>query len=110
MVRIRPLDRPGRESGRKPGTAEAGSRRDPVPPMKPRGELAIVLHTHMPYVEGFGIWPFGEEWLWEEVAPPSSSPRAPPPRPRPDHAVADAGAVRPARGAGCDRAVPAISQ
>lgn len=34
----------------------------------PRGELAIVLHTHMPYVEGFGTWPFGEEWLWEAIA------------------------------------------
>src|SRR5437660_8680096 len=34
---------------------------------RPR-ELAIVLHTHMPYVEGFGTWPFGEEWLWEAVA------------------------------------------
>src|SRR3982074_979656 len=54
-----------------------------------RGELAIVLHTHMPYVEGggqwppppdywedtkvrnwegFGTWPFGEEWLWEAIA------------------------------------------
>jgi len=48
-----------------------------------RGELALVLHTHMPYVEGgapwprprnegdpagFGAWPFGEEWLWEAVA------------------------------------------
>lgn len=32
------------------------------------GELAIVLHTHMPYVEGFGTWPFGEEWLFEAVA------------------------------------------
>jgi 1,4-alpha-glucan branching enzyme len=50
------------------------------------GELAIVLHTHMPYVEGggrwpprlgvsdwankhgFGTWPFGDEWLWEVVA------------------------------------------
>ncbi|HEY1522209.1 MAG TPA: 1,4-alpha-glucan branching protein domain-containing protein [Solirubrobacteraceae bacterium] len=50
------------------------------------GELAIVLHTHMPYVEGggewpppdpaahlrspqgFGAWPFGEEWLWEAIA------------------------------------------
>ena len=28
----------------------------------------IVLHTHMPYVEGFGTWPFGEEWLWEAMA------------------------------------------
>ncbi len=54
--------------------------------VKPRGELAIVLHTHMPYVEGgsawppadmasflrapagFGTWPFGEEWLWEAIA------------------------------------------
>jgi 1,4-alpha-glucan branching enzyme len=33
-----------------------------------RGSLAIVLHSHMPYVEGFGTWPFGEEWLWEAVA------------------------------------------
>ncbi len=32
------------------------------------GELAIVLHTHMPYVEGFGTWPFGEEWLFEAMA------------------------------------------
>lgn len=34
----------------------------------PDGELAIVLHTHMPYVEGFGTWPFGEEWLFEAIA------------------------------------------
>jgi 1,4-alpha-glucan branching enzyme len=33
-----------------------------------RGELALVLHTHMPYVEGYGTWPFGEEWLWEAIA------------------------------------------
>src|SRR2546423_3093790 len=58
-----------------------------VPRMSaPAGELAIVLHTHMPYVEGggdwppadeaafirepygFGRWPFGEEWLWEAIA------------------------------------------
>lgn len=50
------------------------------------GELAVVLHTHMPYVEGgapwpprdpdaflrhpdgYGVWPFGEEWLWEALA------------------------------------------
>jgi 1,4-alpha-glucan branching enzyme len=32
------------------------------------GALSIVLHTHMPYVEGFGTWPFGEEWLWEAIA------------------------------------------
>ncbi|HYY05934.1 MAG TPA: hypothetical protein VE997_05110, partial [Candidatus Limnocylindria bacterium] len=31
-------------------------------------ELALVLHTHMPYVEGFGTWPFGEEWLFEAMA------------------------------------------
>jgi 1,4-alpha-glucan branching enzyme len=31
------------------------------------GALAIVLHTHMPYVEGYGTWPFGEEWLWEAM-------------------------------------------
>jgi 1,4-alpha-glucan branching enzyme len=32
------------------------------------GALCIVLHSHMPYVEGHGTWPFGEEWLWEAVA------------------------------------------
>jgi 1,4-alpha-glucan branching enzyme len=32
------------------------------------GRLAIVLHSHMPYVEGFGTWPFGEEWLFEAMA------------------------------------------
>jgi 1,4-alpha-glucan branching enzyme len=32
------------------------------------GELAIVLHSHMPYIESFGTWPFGEEWLWEAIA------------------------------------------
>ena len=32
-----------------------------------RGALAILLHTHRPYVEGYGTWPFGEEWLWEAI-------------------------------------------
>src|SRR3954449_11748568 len=32
------------------------------------GRLAIVLHSHLPYVEGFGTWPFGEEWLFEAAA------------------------------------------
>ncbi|MCH1405611.1 MAG: hypothetical protein L7U55_08495, partial [Candidatus Nanopelagicales bacterium] len=27
------------------------------------GRLAIVLHTHMPWVLGYGTWPVGEEWL-----------------------------------------------
>ena len=50
---------------RPPGGLPADdSRRD-------RGELAILLHSHMPYVEGFGTWPFGEEWLLEAIAPPT---------------------------------------
>ena len=36
--------------------------------MREVGDLAIVLHSHMPYVEGFGTYPFGEEWLFEAVA------------------------------------------
>ena len=32
------------------------------------GTLSIVLHTHLPYVEGFDRWPFGEEWLFEAMA------------------------------------------
>jgi 1,4-alpha-glucan branching enzyme len=31
----------------------------------PAGDIAIVLHSHMPYVEGFGTYPFGEEWLFD---------------------------------------------
>jgi 1,4-alpha-glucan branching enzyme len=55
------------------------------PPRRVPGELVIVLHTHMPYMEGggdwpvglddhlrspagFGTWPFGEELLFEAVA------------------------------------------
>ncbi len=54
-------------AGRKEGAAERPlAPRQPGP--RPQGELAIVLHTHMPYVEGFGTWPFGEEWLWEAIA------------------------------------------
>jgi 1,4-alpha-glucan branching enzyme len=45
------------------------SSRTPHPaPDTAKGALALVLHSHMPYVEGFGTWPFGEEWLWEAVA------------------------------------------
>ena len=40
--------------------------RDSVP--SPVGDLAVVLHSHMPYVEGFGTYPFGEEWLFDAVA------------------------------------------
>jgi 1,4-alpha-glucan branching enzyme len=37
-------------------------------PREQVGDLAIVLHSHMPYVEGFGTYPFGEEWLFDAVA------------------------------------------
>jgi 1,4-alpha-glucan branching enzyme len=36
-------------------------------PDRTAGDLAIVLHSHMPYVEGFGTYPFGEEWLFDAV-------------------------------------------
>jgi 1,4-alpha-glucan branching enzyme len=29
------------------------------------GEVALVLHTHLPYVAGHGVWPVGEEWLFQ---------------------------------------------
>src|SRR3954452_15680178 len=32
------------------------------------GDLAIVLHSHMPYVEGYGTYPFGEECLYDAFA------------------------------------------
>ncbi|MFU8839483.1 MAG: 1,4-alpha-glucan branching protein domain-containing protein [Nitriliruptoraceae bacterium] len=31
----------------------------------PPGELALVLHTHLPEVRHHGVWPVGEEWLFE---------------------------------------------
>ena len=39
-----------------------------VMPERTAGDLAIVLHSHMPYVEGFGTYPFGEEWLFDAFA------------------------------------------
>jgi 1,4-alpha-glucan branching enzyme len=36
-------------------------------PSRREGCLALVLHSHMPYVEGFGTYPFGEEWLFDAV-------------------------------------------
>ncbi len=29
------------------------------------GELALVLHTHLPELRHHGVWPVGEEWLFE---------------------------------------------
>ena len=49
-------------------SGEAGRVGGARAPKQSHGRLAIVLHTHMPYVEGFGTWPFGEEWLWEAMA------------------------------------------
>jgi 1,4-alpha-glucan branching enzyme len=57
-----PLARGGEEVR----SSASGSRRRR--PTRDAGTLAILLHTHMPYVEGFGTWPFGEEWLWEAMA------------------------------------------
>jgi 1,4-alpha-glucan branching enzyme len=32
------------------------------------GSFCIVLHGHMPYVLRHGLWPHGEDWLYEAVA------------------------------------------
>ncbi len=32
------------------------------------GELAFVFHTHLPYVRGHGVWPVGEEWIFQAWA------------------------------------------
>ena len=29
------------------------------------GEVALVLHTHLPWLKGHGVWPVGEEWLFQ---------------------------------------------
>jgi 1,4-alpha-glucan branching enzyme len=57
----------GEPAGR--GAEQAAA--DPVGPGRgaeePTGLLSLVLHSHMPYVEGFGTYPFGEEWLFDAV-------------------------------------------
>ena len=45
--------------------SEACSGRHGTDSSTPAGDLAIVLHSHMPYVEGYGTYPFGEEWLFD---------------------------------------------
>ncbi|HRR90919.1 MAG TPA: DUF1957 domain-containing protein [bacterium] len=30
-----------------------------------KGYFMLLLHTHLPFVKGEGVWPFGEEWLYE---------------------------------------------
>ena len=32
------------------------------------GTLSFVLHAHMPYVKKHGVWPHGEEWVFEVLA------------------------------------------
>ena len=63
----------------------------------------------MPYVEGFGTWPFGEEWLWEAIAtsylPLLDVLDAHPGKVTLSH---HPGAGRPARGAGRARALPGV--
>src|SRR3954451_5131991 len=63
-ARLHPQARAARPRARLPGHPAMKA----APRPQDRGELAIVLHTHMPYVEGFDTWPFGEEWLWEALA------------------------------------------
>jgi len=47
--------------------ASGGERNEDSKVPDPSGMLALVLHSHMPYVEGFGTYPFGEEWLFDAV-------------------------------------------
>jgi len=35
---------------------------------KPLGSVAFVFHSHLPWVLGHGVWPVGEEWLYQIYA------------------------------------------
>ncbi len=50
-----------------PGTEASGTAGTAADRPEGAGDLAIVLHSHMPYVEGYGTYPFGEEWLFDAV-------------------------------------------
>ncbi|MGE5593898.1 MAG: 1,4-alpha-glucan branching protein domain-containing protein [Betaproteobacteria bacterium] len=46
------------------------ARLSPDPPAGdagPRGSLVFVFHSHIPYCRKAGMWPFGEEWLYEAM-------------------------------------------
>lgn len=32
------------------------------------GEVCFVLHTHLPWLKNHGVWPVGEEWLFQAWA------------------------------------------
>ena len=32
------------------------------------GSVCLVLHAHLPYVLRHGLWPHGEDWLYEAAA------------------------------------------
>ena len=32
-----------------------------------RAKLVILLHYHLPYVRKRGVWPYGEEWIYEAL-------------------------------------------
>ncbi len=64
-ARLRATARAGARAWRRAGPRRGAARLMRAPG---EGELAIVLHSHMPYIERFGTWPFGEEWLWEAIA------------------------------------------
>ncbi len=32
------------------------------------GSMCLVLHGHLPYVLRHGVWPHGEDWLYEAAA------------------------------------------
>ena len=34
----------------------------------PAGFVSLVLHSHLPYYRKAGMWPFGEENLYEAIA------------------------------------------
>ena len=38
------------------------------PPPAGRGAFTFMLHSHLPYVRENGMWPHGEEWLYEALA------------------------------------------
>ena len=44
-----------------PGPGDVGAGTAP-------GEFALVLHTHLPYLKNHGVWPVGEEWLFQAWA------------------------------------------
>lgn len=67
---VRAAGGPGGRGSRAPADEPAGQTRamSSGPPDAVPGSFVLVLHSHLPWLPGHGVWPLGEEWLHQALA------------------------------------------